>query len=351
MGGFYFIPMVFSKEKIVPLNSLIAQAKLIVITSHKSPDGDSIGSSLGLFHYLSMEHENIVICHPDEAPGFISWFEGFDKIKTFAQHEAEVVALMQEADLIFCLDYNSPGRIGKMDELLQKATGKKVMIDHHKDPAENFVDLMFSDPACCSTSQLILELMESRADLSKLDARIGTPLYAGIVTDTGSFRFSSVTSKTHYFAALLLEAGVNHASVHERIFDTNTEDKIKLVSYALLEKLTILRPFEAAYISLSQAEQDKFNAIKGDTESLVNQALSVQGVKMAVFFKESDGIIKISFRSTGSIPVNELAKEHFEGGGHLNAAGGKYVGKLAAAIDKFVTILPNFVEQNKRLFK
>jgi phosphoesterase RecJ-like protein len=351
VDGFYFIPMVFTQEKIKQLNTLILNSKSIVITSHKSPDGDSIGSSLGLFEYLSREHNKISICHPDEAANYISWFDNFNQVLTHSENENEVVTLMEEADLIFCLDYNSPGRIGKMDELLKTATAIKVMIDHHKDPAQNFVDLMFSDSSCCSTSQLILELMEARNDLSILDKQIGTPLYAGIVTDTGSFRFSSVTPKTHYFASLLLKAGVEHSRVHENIFDTNTEDKIKLVSFALLEKLTILREYQVAYIALSQSEQDQFNAVKGDTEGLVNQALGIQGVKMAAFFKESDGIIKISFRSIGSIPVNELANENFEGGGHLNAAGGKYIGKLASAIDKFVTILPNFVEKNKSLFE
>ncbi len=340
----------FTTEKISALNTAIKNAKKIVITAHKSPDGDSIGSSLALFHYLKQEHHHITICHPDKAPLFLQWMPDFSEICAHDKHPAKVESCMSEADLIFCLDYNSPGRIGKMDDALAQSTATKIMIDHHRDPAENFVDIAFSDPSVCSTAQLIYQLMEARNDLDKMTIDLATCIYTGIITDTGSFRFSSVTPKTHEIAARLIDFGLNHAEIHEQIFDTNTENRIRLTSYALLEKLTILREYSAAYIGLSKEEQERFSAEKGDTEGLVNQALSVAGIKMALFFKESDGIIKISFRSTGKIPVNDMARNHFNGGGHLNASGGKYVGKMEDAIAKFVTILPNFVEENKTLF-
>ncbi len=343
--------MIFTEEKIERFNSLVKNAKNIVITAHKSPDGDSIGSSLALYHYLKQEHQNVQVCHPDKAPHFLSWMTGFDEIVTHEEKEIEVERLMQEADLIFCLDYNSPGRIGKMDDLLAQSTANKIMIDHHRDPADDFVQLMFSDPATCSTAQLIFELIETRSDLSKINNDVSQAIYTGIITDTGSFRFSSVTPKTHKIAAFLIENGLEHSTIHENIFDTNTENRIRLTSYALLEKLVLVRELETAYISLSQAEQERFSATKGDTEGLVNQALGLAGIKMAVFFKESDGIIKISFRSIGNIPVNNMARNHFSGGGHRNASGGKHVGKLKDAISKFVTILPNFVEENKSHFE
>ena len=342
--------MLFNQEKIKQLNEKIQAAESIVITAHKSPDGDSIGSSLALYHYLVQEHPNVSVCHPDKAPDFLHWMQGFDQIKTYEESKEEVETLMKEASLIFCLDYNSPGRIGPMDPLLAQSTAFKVMIDHHRDPAEGFVDLMFSDAAICSTAQLIFELIDARYDLPKLNTSISEAIYTGIITDTGSFRFSSVTPRTHEIAAYLIEQGLHHARVHENIFDSNTENRIKLTSYAMLEKLEVIRQFQTGYISLTKSEQDRFDAQKGDTEGLVNQVLGLAGVRLAVFFKESDGIIKISFRSTGSIPVNDLARNHFGGGGHLNASGGKHVGKMSDAISKFVTILPNFVEENKANF-
>lgn len=342
--------MIFNAEKLKTFNELVKNAGSIVITSHKSPDGDSIGSSLALFHYLNQKHDNVFICHPDKAPHFLHWPQGFDSIITYEEKEAQVTELMANADLIFCLDYNASGRIGKMDDLLASSKAKRIMIDHHRDPDQAFTDLMFSNPDVCSTSQLIYELIEALQETDLITLPVAEAIYTGIITDTGSFRFSSVNSKTHHIAGSLLDMGIDHARIHENIFDSNTVDKIQLTSYALLEKLVILPEYHTAYISLTNEEQDRFNANKGDTEGLVNMVLGISGVKMAVFFKAADGIIKISFRSVGKIPVNDLARNHFKGGGHLNASGGKHIGKIQDAISRFVTILPNFVEENKSLF-
>ena len=342
--------MIVTKEKIDQLQQWIAEAKHIVITAHKGPDGDSIGSSLGLFHYLKKKNPNVFICHPDVAPSFLHWMPGYDQIQNLDDSQAEVTEHFSAADLIFCLDYNSSSRIGQMEKLMNQSDCHKVMIDHHREPDLNFCELIFSDIESCSTSQLIYEIIEESKDVELIDSNIGTPLYTGIVTDTGSFRFSSTLPKTHEYVADLMRRGVKHANVHEAVFDTNTLDKIQLVSFALLEKLVVLKEYETAYISLSLEEQERFSAIKGDTEGLVNQALGIQGVKVAVFFKEAEGLIKISFRSKASIPVSEMAKQHFSGGGHLNAAGGKFVGTLENAVEKFVTILPNFVQENKGQF-
>ncbi len=343
--------MTFDNKKIEAFNQLIANAKSIVITSHKSPDGDSIGSSLGLYHYLSKEHSNVTICHPDKAPSFLQWISGFNEIKTLEEHSDLVKEKFQNADLIFCLDYNSSGRIGKMEELLVKSSAKKIMIDHHRDPDTALCELMFSDHNICSTSQMICELIEARGETDKIDEIVGTPLYCGIVTDTGSFRFSSTTPKTHEIIAMLLRQGVKHSEAHENIFDSDSLDKLKLWSFALLERLVVKLEYKTAYIYLSEAEEKRFNAIKGDTEGLVNKALGVEGVKMALFLRESDGIIKISFRSKAKIPVNDMARENFSGGGHLNASGGKFVGKLSDAVAKFEKLLPDFYESNKVEFE
>ncbi|MEX1001917.1 MAG: bifunctional oligoribonuclease/PAP phosphatase NrnA [Crocinitomicaceae bacterium] len=342
--------MIIKRDKIKQLQSLISAAKKIVITAHKGPDGDSVGSSLGLYHYLTQLHPEVVICHPDEAPFFLHWMEGYKHILNLESHENQVTEAFETADLIFCLDYNSPSRIGKMEPLLTSSSAKKVMIDHHRDPDETFCDLMFSDIQACSTSQLVYEIIDASDDLSKVNQLVGTPLYTGIVTDTGSFRFSSTRPKTHRIVAELIDRGVKHWEVHENIFDTNSLARIQLISYAMLEKLQVLEKFQTGYIFLSAEDLKKFAITKGDTEGLVNQILGISGVKVAVFFKEADGLIKISFRSKGNIPINEIAKTHFGGGGHLNASGGKHSGKLEDAVEKFVTILPKFVEEHKALF-
>ena len=343
--------MTITKDKIETLQTAISSAKNIVITAHKSPDGDSIGSSLGLFHYLKQLNTSVSICHPDKAPHFLHWMPGYENILSQDESGQEVNEKLATADLVFCLDYNSSSRIGQMEKNLLESSAARVMIDHHRDPDLSFFNISFSDISSCSTAQLIFEIIEASGHLDLINADCGTALYTGIVTDTGSFRFSSTLPKTHLIAAELLKRGVKNADVHENLFDANSLDKIKLVSYALLEKLVVNTEYKTAYISLTAEEQERFNATKGDTEGLVNMALGVEGVKMAVFFKESDGIIKMSFRSKGVIPVSDMAKNDFSGGGHLNASGGKFVGNIDAAIQKFVTILPKFVEENKSLFE
>jgi bifunctional oligoribonuclease and PAP phosphatase NrnA len=343
--------LIFSADKIKQLDTLLAGANSIVITAHKSPDGDSIGSSMALFHFLRKLGKNVVVCHPDVAPSFLHWIEGIREILTLDNNSAQVKELIAGADLIFCLDYNHPSRTGRMEELLVAAKGKKVIIDHHRDPDQAFATLLFSDIETCSTSQLIYELIEARNETHLIDEQVGTPIYCGMVTDTGSFRFSSTRSDTHRIVAELLKKGVKNWQVHENLFDTNSLNKIRLVSYALLEKLVILPEYKTAYIWLTDEEEKRFDVIKGDTEGLVNQALGIEGIRMAGFFKESEQLIKISFRSKGEIPVNQLCKTYFEGGGHLNASGGKYVGNIKDAIQKFVTNLPNFVQEHKALFQ
>ncbi len=322
----------------------IEQAQHIIITSHKSPDGDSVGSSLGLYHYLKKLDKKITICHPDEMPYFLQWIEGADQILNYDHHQNEVKSAFDAADLIFCLDYNHPSRIGKMEELLVNSNAFKIMIDHHQNPKVEAFDLIFSDPENSSTSQLIYEFIEASNQTDYIDPKVGTPIYCGIMTDTGSFRFPSTTAKTHLIIADLIEKGVKNSEIHEKVFDTNTISKLKLTGFALSEKLNLIENNTIGYISLNQEELKKYNYKKGDTEGLVNQILSISGVKMAAFLKAEEGIIKMSFRAKGNTYVNELAAEHFSGGGHIYAAGGKFEGKLEQAIEKFVTIAKTYVK-------
>jgi len=324
--------------------SAILSATHIVITSHKSPDGDSVGSSLGLKHFIENLGRQGVICHPDPAPDFLKWLDGAEGILTMQQHKEAVATHFQKADLIFCLDYNATDRVGEeMQPLLEHAGCRKIMIDHHLDP-QSFADIMISETEVCSTSQLIFELIEQSGNGALLDAKTGTALYLGILTDTGSFRFPSVQPRTHEILGRLIAAGVLHHIVHENLNDNNTADRLRLQGYAMSEKLEVLEHCKTALISMSEEELKRFNAQKGDTDGLANIALSIKGIKAAVFLSEKEGKIKMSFRSKGKDnPVNILAAEHFQGGGHANAAGGVSELSMRETIQKLKGLLPLYL--------
>lgn len=320
----------------------IHQASNIVITSHKSPDGDSVGSSLALYHFIHALGKSATICHPDAAPSFLHWLEGTDRILNFDDHSEQVSDLLANADLIFCLDYNSPDRVGKeMQPHLENAGATKIMIDHHIHPAA-FCALTLSDTSACSTAQLIFQLIDLSGNNALLSAQIGTPIYLGIMTDSGSFRYPSVQASTHEIAAQLIRVGVNHSEIHENVFDTNTLDRLRLRGYLLSEKLEIHPTLPIAILSVNEEILSQFNYTKGDTEGLVNIALSIQGIKVAAFFSEKEGAVKISFRSKGTYSVNQLASDHFNGGGHIYAAGGISYAPLAETIEQFKTVAPSY---------
>ncbi len=319
------------------------EAKNVVITSHKSPDGDSIGSSLGLYRFLKSLGIEAVICHPDPCPNFLEWAKRSDVIIDFENDSDAVTKAMNDADLIFSLDYNGAGRLGdEMGELLSNASAQKVMIDHHLNPDDIF-DIAVSHPEVGSTSQLVFELIDASNNLEKITAEMVEPLYLGIMTDTGSFRFDSVDARTHEIISMMLKTGLNHTAIHENTFDGNRLDKLKLRGFAIAEKLELMPEMKTAIVSLTDAEMQRFNFIKGDTEGLVNIALSIEGVEMAAFFAEKDRKIKISFRSKGPA-VNEIAADHFDGGGHKFAAGGVSFDSMDATIAKFKSIVPDYVK-------
>ena len=331
-------------------NSIISEIKSassIIITAHKSPDGDSIGSSLGLYHFIKKLGKEVVICHPDPAPDYLLFLEGVDTIKTMATENLEIESLFDTSDLIFCLDYNSTDRVGEgMQHLLEKSQAKKIMIDHHLNP-HDFAFITVSETSVCSTSQLILELIEQSGNGDLLDEKIGTPLYLGILTDTGSFRFPSVQPRTHELLAKLLNAGVKHYLVHETLNDNNTFDRLRLQGYALSQKLELMEDYNVALIWLTEEELTKYSYKKGDTEGFVNIALSIKGMKAAMFFAERDGIVKISFRSKGQDnPVNVLASEHFSGGGHANASGGMSELSIEDTLLKIKKLIPEYFKKN-----
>ncbi len=321
----------------------IKAASHIVITSHKSPDGDSIGSSLGLCRFIEKLGKTATVCHPDPAPAFLDWLDT-SAFLVMSEHPERVAEAFQAADLLFCLDYNATSRVGpEMQALLEAVSCKTIMIDHHLNP-ENFPTLSVSEPTASSTSELIIELIEQSGNEALLDSEIGTPLYLGILTDTGSFRFPSTKPRTHEILAKLLAAGVAHHLVHEALSDNNTSSKLRLQGFAMSEKLEIMEEYQVAIISLSKEELAKYNYQKGDTDNLANQVLSIKGMRAAIVFTEREGIMKISFRSKGENPVNILAADHFDGGGHANASGGMSELSVAETFGKIKDLVPKYFQ-------
>jgi len=322
-------------EQIKNAINLVTGANHIVVTAHKSPDGDAVGSLLGLSGLLKNLGKNVTPILPDSVPEFLQWMQGFDDILIFEEKPAEASNIIREADLIFSLDYNSLSRVGvEMEKALRSSHAPFILIDHHQQP-EAFAAVTYSDTASCSTAQLIYEMAEQCDWLSHLDNATAECIYCGIMTDSGSFRFPAVTPKTHIIAANLIESGMDHAKVHRMVYDTNLPERLKLVGYALNDKLEHLEDASTAIISLSLEELKRFNHRQGDTEGLVNQALSIKGVNLAAFFREGSNEIKISFRSKGKFDVNKFSRENWNGGGHMNAAGGMSNLSLHDALIKF----------------
>ena len=324
------------------VNNLLNEPKDIVIVGHKNPDGDAVGSCLGLYFFLKKLGHNPTVIVPNDFPDFLKWLPGSETILIYEKNSEQSESCISQADLIFTLDFNSLGRIGSMQEPLEQSNAAFVMIDHHQQPSDYAV-ATYSDTSMSSTCEMVYVFMESLQGLHLLDSKIATNLYTGIMTDTGSFRFPSTSASTHRRIASLIEAGANNAKIHQNIYDTSSPDRMKLLGVAL-KNLVILPEFKTAYISLTQKDLDENKFKKGDTEGFVNYALSIKGIVFAVIFIENkqESIIKMSLRSKGDFSVNEVARTHYHGGGHINAAGGRSSHSLNKTISEFISILPDY---------
>lgn len=300
----------------------ISSAQNAVILSHRSPDGDSIGSSLAIWQFLNKLGVSAVPISPDPAPDFLSWLGNYDQLINFEQHQDKAEELIDQADLIFCLDFNSPKRLANMEACLtNNKAAFKINIDHHQEP-EDFCDLQYIDTTASSTAELIYRFVEELEWEDKIDLPMAEAIYTGILTDTGSFRFSSTSQITHEIAASLIALGVEPHIIHARVYDSYSAERLKLLGYSLNEGLKLYKDQQIAIISLDAEVLKRFHFKRGDTEGLVNYPLSIKSVKIAILLTENDGKVKMSFRSKGDLAVNTFAAEYFSGGGHINAAGG-----------------------------
>jgi phosphoesterase RecJ-like protein len=333
------------KTDITKTKKLLHSSKNVVITCHKGPDGDAIGSSLALYLYLKKHHKNVSVVIPDDFPYFLKWLPKNEDILCYDTKKEDADELIHDADLIFSLDYNSLNRTGEMAKVLNASKADFIMIDHHQQP-DDYAEVTYSDTSICSTCQMVYHFIEALDDINMIDADIANCIYTGIMTDTGSFRFRSTTSTTHRVIANLIDLGIDNAKIHQNVYDSNSYNRLQLLGKSLTN-LKVIPELNTAYISLSAAELEEYNAQKGDTEGVVNYALSLQDIKLAAIFKEdlNSGLIKISFRSKGDFSVNEFSRTHFNGGGHTNAAGAASNLSLKETLDKFISILPNYQKE------
>ena len=328
-------------KQVIEIKELLSEPQNIVIVTHWSPDGDAMGSSLGLYNYLLKKKHKVTVITPNDYPAFLFWLPGNKRVIDFTVNTKAAKKAVAKANVVFCLDFNSLKRIDDLGDEVAKSKAIKCVIDHHLQP-EDFADYLFSDIKACSTCELIFDFIELMGDKKLINKDISNCLYTGIMTDTGSFRFPSTTAKTHHIIAELVEAGAENAAIHSRIYDDNTEDKLRLLGFCLAEKLTVLKEYGTAFFSLRDDELKRFNYKKGDTEGIVNYALSIEGIHFSAFFVERDDEIKTSFRSVGKFNVNLFARKHFNGGGHANAAGGMSDLSLDETIIKFISLLPEY---------
>ncbi len=329
------------KSDIEGLKALITSAKNVVIIPHISPDGDAMGSSLGLFHTLKNRGKEVSVVLPSYFPRFLNWMPDVEKAIDFETNPKEAKVKLNKADLLVFVDFNCMKRIGKLSEEVEKLECGRVMIDHHPYP-DKIAEVMISVPAASSTCELVCQVITAMNWKGNITKEAAECFYLGIMTDTGGLSYNSSNPDTYRTVADLLEKGIDKDGIHEMVFHSNSFYRMKLLGHVLGEKLTLMPEQGAAFFSLDKKELDAHHFQQGDTEGFVNYPLGIEGINISAFFMEKDDKIKCSFRSRGDFPVNMFSELHFNGGGHRNAAGGESYLNLEDTIEKFKVELPKF---------
>lgn len=327
------------------LKSLLSTPQKIVITTHHKPDGDAMGSSLGLYAYLIQKGHQVHVITPTDYPPFLHWMPNNPEVIIFTDHLEQSKSLVEQADIVFCLDFNALSRINDLGELVRISKAKKIMIDHHLEP-EDFDDYRHWDTSACAAAQLVYDFIVNQLqDEALINKDVATCLYTGIMTDSGSFRFASATAQVYRIAADLIDRGAAQDKIHQLVYDNSSENRLRFLGYCLSNKLEVFREFNTAIISVTKEELAQFDSGTGDTEGVVNYALSINGIRLAALFIERGNLVKLSLRSTGDFPANEICKKYFNGGGHRNAAGGATEKPLKDVISEFKSILLEYKNQ------
>src|SRR5471030_2693501 len=328
--------------EIASLIELLAQPQKIVITTHHKPDGDAMGSSLDLYNYLIQQGHHTKVITPTDYPDFLSWMPGNEEVIIYTEHKQEAAKLIADAALIFCLDFNSLSRINEMGELVGASGAYKIMIDHHLEPAD-FDDYRHWDINACASAQLVYDFIVTILNNKKLvNKDVATCLYTGIMTDSASFRLPNTTSTVHRVVADLIDAGAVNWRILELVYNSTTENRLRFLVHCLTNCLEVLPEYNTAIISVNKQDIEKYQVNTGDTEGIVNYALSINIIRLAAFIVERSDKVKLSLRSKGDFPANDICKKYFSGGGHRNAAGGQSEESLTQVIDKFKLILPEY---------
>ncbi len=324
---------------------LLESPKKVVITTHYKPDADALGSSLGLASYLRKKGHEVNVISPSDYPEFLYWMDGHKKVINYEKgQEKKSAELIDKAEVIFCLDFNCLYRINKLGEWVGKSSAKKVLIDHHLDP-EHFAHYELWSTEAAATAELVYELIVMLDDKQLIDQNIAESLYAGIMTDTGQFKHPNTTRNVHIVTAELMGLGADISKIGRYIYDNNSLDRLKFTGYALSQKLKVLKNLKTAYFWISAEDLKKFNSKTGDTEGLVNYALSLKGVVFSAVIIERPDTIRLSLRSKGEFSVNDFAKDHFSGGGHPNAAGGISDLGLEETVEKFEKLVKTYEKE------
>lgn len=332
-------------QNIQPFKDFMGQTRTVVIVTHHKPDADALGSSLGLAGYLKKKGHAVTVVTPSDYPEFLHWMPGHKDVLALDRGNESVVSeKINSAEIIFCLDFSALNRIQDLTEVVRNAPAKKVMVDHHLQP-EDFAEFVKWDVQSASTAGLIFNLICELGDQQLIDADIADCLYAGLMTDTGGFRHSNTRYEEFQIASELVRLGANPTKVSKLIYDTNTLERLRLTGFVLSEKLKVLPEYKTVYMTLSAEELKRFGSQTGDTEGFVNYGLSIKGIKLSVMIHERKDSVKLSLRSLGDFSVNEMARNHFEGGGHRNASGGSSALTLEETVKKFLSILPSYQKQ------
>ena len=331
-----------------PLKNLypqLSELKKIVITMHQKPDGDAMGSSLGLYHFLIQFGHAVTVISPTNWASFLSWMPGTDKVVDYERSAEKANAIIEEADWIFCLDFNTLNRTKRMEETLTAAKAQRILIDHHQQPQTEMFAYGASDTAKSSTAEMVYDFMLALGDTDKINNEVAECIYAGVMTDTGSFRFPSTSSAVHTLVAALKKKGLQHSKVHEAIYDNFSENRLRFIGNVLLNRMEVFYEYNTALIAVPQGDLLKYDIKTGDTEGLVNYPLSIEGIKLAAIIIDRGEERKCSFRSKGDFDVNTFARKYFGGGGHFNASGGQSKEPLEDVVAAFKTAMKENADQ------
>lgn len=314
----------------------IATPKKLVITMHQKPDGDAMGSTLGLYHFLLQFGHDVTVISPTNWASFLDWMPASKSVLDYEKESKKSDELINHAEWIFCLDFNTMSRTKKMEDVLLKSNATKILIDHHQQPQTEVFHFGISDTSKSSTAEMVYDFINASGHNDKINDHIAQCLYAGVMTDTGSFRFPSTSASVHIMVADLISKGLKHSVIHENLFDNFSENRLRFIGNTLLNRMQVFYEFNTALISITQQDLIKYDIKTGDTEGLVNYPLSIEGIKLAAIIIDRGEERKCSFRSKGSFDVNSFARKYFNGGGHYNAAGGQSKETLETTVSDFI---------------